>query len=226
MVIGARSLVLVDDEITTGNTFANLRAALVNAGLNRVAKTRLVCLTDWSDGEAARRLPNCDTSALVVGSYEWTPDPEAVLPEMPAVDATGTGEHSPDPSKDWGRLGVVGHVSRHMDEVLPGERVLVLGVGEHVWQPFLLAEALEQGGAEVLFSSVTRSPIAVGHEIASALHCRDNYGQGIANFVYNVDPSRHDRILLCVETPASSVDTALVRALGPSLRILDMGGAA
>ncbi len=45
-------------------------------------------------------------------------------------------------------------------QVSPGENILVLGTGEFVWEPFLLAERLEAAGAQVVFSSTTRSPIS------------------------------------------------------------------
>jgi hypothetical protein len=94
-----------------------------------------------------------------------------------------------------------------------GEKVLVLGSGEFVWEPLLLAERLEKLGADVKFSCTTRSPISTGYAIQSAIAFTDNYGLGIPNFVYNVAHQRFDRILLCVETPADSVDTSLLDAL-------------
>ncbi|ENG7900496.1 adenine/guanine phosphoribosyltransferase, partial [Proteus mirabilis] len=41
----------------------------------------------------------------------------------------------------------------------------------------------------------------------------DNYGLGIPNFVYNVAHQQFDRILLCCETPAESIDSQLIEAL-------------
>lgn len=89
----------------------------------------------------------------------------------------------------------------------------MLGTGEFVWEPFLLAERLGSAGAQVLYSSTTRSPISTGFAIQSAIAFSDNYGLGIPNFVYNVAHQRFDRILLCTETPASSVDPRLLEAL-------------
>ena len=80
-------------------------------------------------------------------------------------------------------------------------KVLVLGSGEFVWQPFLLAERLEADGAETRFSSLTRSPIAPGMAIESVIAFTDNYGLGIPNFIYNVGHQHFDRVILCVETP-------------------------
>lgn len=211
---GAQSLVLVDDEASTGKTFLNLAAAFREAGL-APERTVLVTLTDWSGGSAARAL-GATSVALLEGTYRWRPTPGAPLPEMPAVDVTARGAHSPDPARDWGRLGVVRHHAPAIARLAPraGERILVLGTGEYVFPPFLLAEALEQAGAHVRFSAVTRSPIALGHAIETALAFSDNYGLGIPNFLYNVTREPYDRVVVCVETGRAALDPALVAALG------------
>jgi hypothetical protein len=109
---------------------------------------------------------------------------------------------------------------RHVEDTLaphiqvkPGERVMVVGTSEFVWRPFLLAERLERAGADVHFSSTSRSPIALGHEIGHALSFSDNYGLGIPNFLYNVRPGQFDRVLICTETPAQAVPQSLIEAL-------------
>ncbi len=56
------------------------------------------------------------------------------------------------------------------------------GPGEFVWEPFLLAERLEAAGAQAFYGSTTRSPIAVGYAIESAISFTDNYGLGIPQF--------------------------------------------
>ena len=88
------------------------------------------------------------------------------------------------------------------------QRILVLGSNEFVWLPFLLAEWLETQtqNSTVNFSALTRSPIALGGAITTMLSFSDNYGLGMTNFAYNVEPSDWDLIVLCVETSANSVD--------------------
>ncbi|MFC3692166.1 phosphoribosyltransferase domain-containing protein [Chenggangzhangella methanolivorans] len=221
----ARSLVLVDDEMSTGKTFINLVAALRTSGIT-AEDVSLVTLTDWSDGKAVAAIGRgCRSVSLLSGRYSWTPDAKAPAIEMPHVDVTGAGAARIDPAKDWGRLGVLSHrdVPSEFARCRPGERILVLGTGEHVWRPFLLAEALEKNGAHVRYSSVTRSPIAVGHAIGSALAFSDNYGLGIANFAYNVDPALYDRIILCVETTADTIDPTLIEAISPEI-VSDIDG--
>jgi hypothetical protein len=98
-------------------------------------------------------------------------------------------------------------------ETAPADKVLVLGTSEFVWQPFLLAEKLEKQGADAYFSSTSRSPIAIGHAIKSAITFTDNYGLGIPNFAYNIAHQRFDRIYLCCETPAESIAPQLLAEL-------------
>ena len=105
--------------------------------------------------------------------------------------------------------------------VSKNEKILVLGTSEYVWRSFLLAEELEQQGADVYFASTTRSPIAIGHAIHHARAFSDNYGLGIANFSYNIQPHEFDRVVICSETPASMVDSALINALNAQVVVDD-----
>ncbi len=215
----ARTLVLVDDEASTGKTFANLLAALQQAGLDQFEHIVAATLTDWSGGAVTARLgARSSAIALLKGHWHWQAN-DAPPPDMPQVDVLGTGAWNANPANDWARLGVSRHPLPAIAQTLSvtaGERILVLGTGEFVWPPYLLAEYLEQQGATVHFSATTRSPIALGHSIQQRYCLHDNYGQGIANFLYNVIPDNYDRILLCSETPVALMDASLITALQPT----------
>ncbi|PHM44984.1 adenine/guanine phosphoribosyltransferase [Xenorhabdus mauleonii] len=215
-VMEARTLVLIDDEATTGNTFLNLLEALRNSGLKYIEKIVTVTLTDWSGDSVVKRSPlPVSAVSLVEGNWRWEADISSLAPVMPDVNVTARGEVNIIGRQNWGRLG--------LDEIQcdigteiqakAGEKVLVLGSSEFVWQPFLLAERLEREGASVMFGSTTRSPISCGHAIQSVMAFTDNYGLGIPNFLYNVAHQKFDRILLCLETPGMSVDPALMEQL-------------
>lgn len=214
----AATLVLVDDEATTGNTFANLLTALRQhpAALSQLKQVCAVTLTDWSNEALAKRteLP-VQSINLLAGQWSWQPDADAELPVMPMVNVTKQGLAPLSPRQDWGRLGVADNPLALAPEIKAqaGERILVLGSGEFVWQPFLLAERLANSGACVHYSSTSRSPISVGLAIKCALSFSDNYGLGIANYSYNIFPERFDRIILCSETPSAAWDPQLLAAL-------------
>ncbi|MGB8664816.1 MAG: phosphoribosyltransferase domain-containing protein [Serratia inhibens] len=223
----ARSLVLVDDEATTGNTFINLLEALrTDAGLTQVEHVVTVTLTDWSGNAIKEQCPLPVTPiSLVQGDWHWEKKPDAPVPVMPNVNVTASGSVPITGKQNWGRLGMAVPMRDLGTEITTstGEKVLVLGSCEFVWEPLLLAERLEKLGAEVKFSCTTRSPISTGFAIESAISFTDNYGLGIPNFVYNVAHQQFDRILLCVETPAESVDPALLDALknvAPTVEII------
>ncbi len=216
MMLKARSLVLVDDEASTGKTFINLYRALVDAGLKHLERVVTAVLTDWSTGSVTRALdlPVAQVS-LLQGGYQFVENPSAPLPEMPSVGRVASGDWALSAERDWGRLGTFSVEDSLAPElqVHPEERVLVIGTGEFVWRPFLLAERLERAGANVMFSSTTRSPIAQGHSIQHVLSFTDNYGLGMPNYLYNVRPGQFDRVLICSETPALAVSSELKDAL-------------
>lgn len=225
-VLEARTLVLIDDEATTGNTFINLLSALRNdGGLSHIERVITVTLTDWSGDAIAAACPlPVTTVALVRGDWHWEKNPEAPVPVMPAVNVTASGSVAITGRQNWGRLGMstpLADLGLHI-VAAPGEKILILGTSEFIWPPFLLAERLEQQGAEVKYSSTTRSPIATGFAIQSAIAFSDNYGLGIPNFVYNVAHQQFDRILLCSETPAESIDPTLIEALGSVAPVVEV----
>lgn len=70
---------------------------------------------------------------------------------------------------------------------------------------FRIGRALELEGRNVRVQSTTRSPILCGADISQRLVFKDNYGEGIPNYLYNVDPNAYARIILCHETPSDSL---------------------
>lgn len=218
MLRRVRSVVLVDDEASTGTTFLNLAGALA-AVLPSIERATLAVLTDWCGEEgrnalrAAMPVPARMVS-LLAGSYTFMPMPGLDTTRTPAV----TGDGAPKDAlfaRDYGRLGgsvesarvraMAGRLFRR-----PGERVLVLGTGEFVHPPYHLAAALERLGADVRFQATTRSPALVGNALRCALQFTDNYGDGIPNWLYNVRREAYDRVLVCHETPEETLDPRLL----------------
>ena len=211
-ILSSKSIVLVDDEASTGKTFVNLIHSLQQAGLNQISHVVTATLADWSSGIHIADL-NCQSVALMTGKWQWRDAEHPIQINMPKVDTVAFGAFATLAEPTWGRLPIQDSGAHIRLAVQPDERILVLGSGEYVWSSFLLAEYLQQQGADVKFSAITRSPIAVGHAIQSALAFSDNYGLGIQNFVYNVNPLEYDRILITVETATHSVAKSLLEAL-------------
>ena len=215
--LGARTLIIIDDEATTGRTFANLCSALLRSGLSHVERLIAVTLTDWSQSNWHRSLPlPVETVSLVHGQWTWTAKPDARLAPIPKLSHTSCSPSPINPHPSWGRLGVKCPIDPLIAPFTPrpGERILVVGSGEYVFPLDRVLERLENAGADVRFSAISRSPIAMGHAIRNAFSFADNYGEGIPNFLYNVEPTAYERILVCMETPRHSLDKTLISALG------------
>lgn len=212
-IMQSKTLVLIDDEISTGKTFKNLIKSLIDSGLDQVERIVLVSLVNWNDGNLEKEFMGrpIDTIALINGNWEWQQNNKELTKAMPNVASTESGEHEIIAPITWGREPGFLDIQA-WSEIQPkklGEKVLVLGSGEFTWIPFLFAEQLEQQGAEVYFSSTTRSPIMEGHAIESICYFTDNYGLGISNFAYNVKHQDFDRVMLIIETKKNSVDPTL-----------------
>jgi phosphoribosyl transferase-like protein/phosphoribosyltransferase-like predicted ribonucleoside biosynthesis protein len=212
-----RALVLVDDEVSTGTTLANLAAALV-AELPGVERIASASLTDWSGGTAWLELmPRpAESVSLLAGSLRWQPGPAPAdheAPPPPAAGAFGTM-----PEGDFGRLGAAGPFALPDPPAFaPGAMLRIVGTGEFTYPPFLLAERLEQAGHDVVVQAASRSPVRIGGPIERALQFRDNYGAGVANYLYNAAPGDGRHTIICHETPPGSVDPELVAALDATL---------
>lgn len=218
----AGSLVLVDDETSTGSTFVNLACAF-QAAVPSLESIVTVVVTDWRNDldriETEESMPVPARSvALLEGVYQFTPAANLTASVMP--NATGNGAPKDQLlQKNYGRLGLgkpLLRLSPRWGQSSPDQNsqpFLILGTGEFVYPPFLMAELLEKTGVHVYFQSTTRSPIWTGHAIETALTFSDNYDDSIANYLYNVRAEDYKKIIVCHETPASTLDRNFLHAL-------------
>lgn len=218
----ARSLVLVDDEASTGKTFVNLTRALTPT-MRALERVVTAVITDWRAPHlrAAFResMPvDASTAALLEGEYQFEAGVFGEGEDAPA--AIGTNAPVDELfACNYGRLGVTECPELPLPDLGPvaGQRILVLGSSEFVYPPFLLAGALEGQGANVFCQATTRSPVRCGGAISCALEFQDNYADGIRNYLYNARREDYDRILLCTETPAALLDPRLLEGLGAQI---------
>ena len=209
-----RSVVVVDDEVSTGTTLRNLCHVVVVAwpGLETIVAASL---TDWSDGAWLERLPrHARAVSLLRGRLGWTPSgSEPAEPDGAPTGSLGTlAAH-----RNRGRLGWRAGAPDVPGFPPPRVPLRVVGTGEFTYPPFLLAERLEAAGYDVVVQATSRSPARLGGAIRHALAFRDNYATGVPNFLYNADPADGRVSVICHETPAGSVDPALVAALDATL---------
>ncbi|TCT19589.1 phosphoribosyltransferase domain-containing protein [Thiobaca trueperi] len=220
----ARDLILVDDEISTGTTLCNLVDAY-RARNPQLERVHFVAITNFSGADCAERfaarlgLPVQCVAALA-GDFSFQP---ADLPERPqAPAAVGDNRRRPDQLAEYlGRFGIdrrlwipPADIARLSAGLAPGAAILVLGTGEFMHVAFRVGLELEAQGFAVAVQSTTRSPILLGADIGHRLLFADNYGEGIRNYLYNVDYKDYARIVVCHETPRDGLDD-LLQQLGP-----------
>ncbi|MGP5644864.1 phosphoribosyltransferase domain-containing protein [Psychrobacter celer] len=115
-LLASKTLIMVDDEASTGNTCVNVVSALRQAGLSQLEQVHLTTLVDWSLNQQqettdtadaiSSRLPDIDfyRHHLLSGAWTWTdaPNPEPIT--MPAVDTTEAGSQPLGDTGNWGRF--------------------------------------------------------------------------------------------------------------------------
>ena len=225
LLLGARSIVLVDDEASTGNTFVNLAAACrrLNPSIERVHLSVIVNFMGAAatDGLTARFGIPTTMGALIEGEYRFAPS-DIPVDAAPAQRYDAQAERGANPG--FGRLGLARPLrapetlaARLAQEIAQGAKVLVLGTGEFMHASTLLGAALEARGLDVVVQSTTRSPILTWGAVSHALTFPDNYGEGIANYLYNVAPGQYDAVLVCHETPPNAALLDAAHQLGARL---------
>jgi hypothetical protein len=184
----ARTLVLVDDEISTGNTLSALARSYL--ALNpRIQRIHFLTLVSWLTPERLAAISHevgrpVSVSALLSGSFRFIPRPDFALPSLPrGLQAATPGLHV---CLGFGRVGLRGTVKGRDCFALPtASRVVVVGTGEFAFHPFHLAERLEQAGHDVLYQCSTRSPILPGDAIRTKLSFPDHHAESVTNYLYN-----------------------------------------
>jgi hypothetical protein len=211
-----KTLVLVDDEISTGRTMLNLEKSLKTLlpSLERVVWVTLTCLADSTFHPCVY---------LLKGKYHFE---AGALGEMPG-NAVGSGADVTNKlSLKWGRVGVQGLLNigaksmsalKHYSDDFNyshNKPVLVLGQGEFMHAAFRAGIELERLGVRCLVQSTTRSPIMVYGAIGRSLPVPDPMGTGVNHYVYNLNPDDYSHIFVVSEQEGSIESIALALQLG------------
>ncbi len=190
-------LILVDDEISTGRTLLQLALGVIKK-IPTIQNITIVTLVSWLKESDLAPFQDLDISVefiqLMKGEFDFIADPDftAQLPDH--IDKALCTQKS---IADLGRLGLkMPYQLTPADIPNISDPVVVVGTGEHLYYPFLVAEALSQI-TDVLFQSTTRSPILEGDAIQRKISF-DN-GAGKQHFIYNLPKER--RILVLGEYP-------------------------
>jgi hypothetical protein len=194
----ARTLVIVDDESSTGNTFLAAAAAMAEV-MPDLERVETCCLTDWSGGRYLADMPvPAQAHSLIAGSLEWAPNPQAVRSVLPSTSNSAGMAPATGMTSRTGLLEPEAAMRSSID-VIPGERVLVLGDGEHSYEALLIAEEIEEKGGSAAVQCITRTPALQGHAMRTVSRFDDAYGSGAPCYLYNILEHRPERIIIASE---------------------------
>lgn len=217
-------VVLVDDEISTGRTLAQLTDELLQR-LPKLTTVVWASLVNWISTEDINKFkasyPNISLHfcSLLYGTFEFNSNPN-FTDELP--DNTATGISNMLSRADIGRVGysmsklptcqfvAVADGAEQVETPVEAlttalldissldktKRYTIIGTGEFSYQPFLFAEQLQQQGFDVLFQSTGRSPAIEDCGIASKMSRFDQGHQGVY-YLYNLPEDREN--ILCYE---------------------------
>lgn len=230
MLEDAETIVLIDDEISTGNTLLNLIAALDAQFPGK--KYISLSILDWRSESQKQKLEEMaeannlkiEVLALLTGEFDLHHSESPVEREVQCLD--GSGNKVPNRSTQiqaielhsvtgqrylpfTGRFGLLS--SEHLEiaewaektaKAMPSsEKPLVIGIGENMYLP--LRFALELGG-DPLVQTTTRSPIFAaeekGYPIKEKVRFKLPDAEDINQFLYNISRVDIDRIYLLAES--------------------------
>ena len=219
----ADSVVLIDDELSTGNTFRQLVAAL-RPFMPALQHIHWVCLTDFSSEASNEADKEIQRHSLLRGAWIFEGNGQQVA-AAPAAQAEAGAEVVVTDS-GFGRVGI-SHAVQLPDRLLAnsvapiqaGDKVLVLGTGEFIHPPAVFAyELAQRSGAHVYVQSSTRSPALVWNILQHKRSFADPYDEGVPYYLYNLPPQHtYQHIFICHEHPANSALRATAAELNAQL---------
>ena len=216
----ARTLVVVDDELSSGKTAAALATALraFSVPLERLVAVSLIAAYPEDALAEGGALFGWEIVSLSRISVEFIPN-AAASPARP-LDQRAIALSPSVGSTAWGRTGaksspaVPPALVGALAERLRGQRlVYVLGSGECMHPAWLLARSLEALGHVTLVQSTTRSPIELGGAISATLDCIDGLGSGVPFYLHN-PPRPGSGVVVLHERGAANAVMGLSEVLG------------
>ena len=219
----AETLVLIDDELTTGTTFANLIQAYkgVNSAIKRVVIVSILNFVRHTRQQEIRQQVELDIVFIdaLSAKINFKSTPNYHYQDVPNVRGKAECKRQ-QLSLVAGRLGIQGHLlfdptplKKLIQLWQKGKTVLVLGTGEFVHLAFLMGGYIEQQGWLVKIQSTARSPLLKGDAIQEKMEFTDNYADDIPNYLYNVTEDQYEYVVICHETPMNAPLKQLVKRL-------------
>jgi hypothetical protein len=216
-------IILIDDEVSTGNTAKNFIIELKKIFVN-INNFYLYSILDWSKNYAFKH--NYYSDALYKGTYSFKINNNNNNNNN--IKSISTNKNNLDSiiPHNFGRYGTkkLNYLMNNYVNIdkFKDSNVLVLGTSEFMYLPYLLASYLEENKINTYLQSTTRSPINIDGEIISKLNFIDNYSEEIDNFLYNVIDKEYDDVIICYETASKPIKFNLKEQLEKKFKVTEI----
>lgn len=201
-------VILVDDELSTGNTFIGFEKILFENMAN-LQKISWVCLTDFRKEEIKKTQKNeNDVISLLSGEweFEWSDRPKSLpstcenINSVKHTDICPLGRYNMINSEN---LSIPLNVLEQISKISPKGDVLIVGSGEFMPLPYVLLEHIKKNFPvkNAYFQATTRSPALMK---GLSWEC-DHYKEGVKQYIYNYDYLKYDKVIFCIETEKNDV---------------------
>lgn len=237
-----RSIVLVDDELTTGNTVMNTIRLFESRAHHE--EYFIATLTDMRTAESLENFVEFEKEMNITVQVVSLLSTHLVIPDGSVEKAEPIIEHLKSIEESSGNVDGTVSVSTHSYDVpsltlgvgstgfkaltvtasavaseiaLEGqERVLVLGLEEDMFFPMLVASELNKQGAVVDFSSTTRSPVITYDDGSYAINSRVRYrveDDIEPRYAYNIHKEDYAKVLLITNRAEANRSKYLINKL-------------
>lgn len=207
-------VILIDDELSTGNTFLGFEEIL-KENLPNLENIIWGCITDFRKSDIKKSQKNIeDVISLLKGewSFEWTNKPEkfSASENIHSVNAQHVIK--------YGRYKILNkdtqYIFNNIENLKNLEgKILVLGTGEFMPFPYFIAKSIKNENNEIYFQATTRSP----SDMKGYKWNTDHYNEGVEQFLYNYDRSLYDHVLLFVENEENQISIEMAQSLNAKL---------
>ncbi|MBM4361005.1 MAG: phosphoribosyltransferase domain-containing protein, partial [Deltaproteobacteria bacterium] len=224
----ARTVVVVDDEITTGRTARELVTALRNSGVPIEQFVAVGLVGAFPDSVVSEGGALHGWSVHVLGRVSIDFEKTTVGTGAPAVSQGLTRLSTGAGAQLWGRYGAKlpprlpeAVLARALDATRRAQLLTIVAAGECMYPAFVLGRALETAGHTVLLQSTSRSPVAFGGDIRSSLECADSLGSGVRFFIHNPPTPGSGNIVIHEPGAECGVAALATRLGGTALEVWD-----
>jgi hypothetical protein len=224
------NIVLIDDEVSTGNTSINFIKELHKKYPN-VKNFNVISILNCMNEKQNKMINDfvkenqifINFISLVEGEFDFEPNNLEIDTNINSICSAPyllKDKMSNILKNNYGRYGIdnkninlYNYMNIEEIEELKDKNVLVLGTGEFMHIPFLVAKQLSLNNINTFVQSTTRSPLNIDNEIKSVIRFKDNYFENIDNFLYNVIDKNYDLIIVCYETSEIPEEHKLIEIL-------------